>query len=90
MSDVAHRLLELIKDFDYYSISAPRPPEERITLESTFVSLGYDSLDMVELTMELEDALEIELQDEIEGALRVGDLLNNPKILAALELRSID
>ena len=35
--------------------------KEEITRESTFESLGIDSLDAVELVMELEDKLEIQL-----------------------------
>ena len=35
--------------------------KEEITRESTFESLGIDSLDAVELVMELEEKLEIQL-----------------------------
>lgn len=50
-----------------------KDPEE-ITLESTFKDLGIDSLDMVEMVMELEDKLdkEIELEEKIET---VGELV---------------
>lgn len=47
---------------------------EEITMDSTFKDLGIDSLDMVEMVMELEDKLdkEIELADKIET---VGELV---------------
>ncbi|MCR5264835.1 MAG: acyl carrier protein [Clostridiales bacterium] len=50
-------------------------PIENITLESTFEELGIDSLDSVDLVMELEDALdvEIELDQKLE---KVGDLVS--------------
>ena len=48
--------------------------KNEITLESSFKDLGIDSLDMVEMVMELEDKLdkEIELSDKIET---VGELV---------------
>ncbi len=48
--------------------------KSEITLESSFKDLGIDSLDMVEMVMELEDKLdkEIELSDKIET---VGELV---------------
>ncbi len=50
-------------------------PIEKITLESTFEDLGIDSLDSVDLVMDLEDALgvEIELDQKVET---VGDLVS--------------
>ena len=50
-------------------------PFENIKLESTFEELGIDSLDSVDLVMELEDALdiEIELDQKVET---VGDLVS--------------
>ena len=47
---------------------------EEITMDSTFKDLGIDSLDIVEMVMELEDKLdkEIELADKIET---VGELV---------------
>ncbi|MEE0434463.1 MAG: acyl carrier protein [Peptococcaceae bacterium] len=46
-----------------------------ITMESTFHDLGIDSLDTVDLLMELEDKLDlsIELDEKVET---VGDLVN--------------
>ena len=50
-------------------------PVEEIALESTFEDLGIDSLDSVELVMELENELgiEIELDKKVET---VGDLVD--------------
>lgn len=47
---------------------------ETITVESTFESLGIDSLDMAELTCTLEEELDIEF-GEPEGLTTVGDLV---------------
>ncbi len=45
----------------------------QITRETTFESLGIDSLDTVEMVMKLEEDLGVEI--ELEGALKtVGDL----------------
>ncbi len=50
-------------------------PAEEITRETTFESLGVDSLDMVEMVMDLEQELGIEL--EIEEKLNtVGELVD--------------
>ena len=45
-----------------------------ITLESTFEGLGLDSLDMVELIMKLEDALDVQLEMS-EDLKTVGDVV---------------
>ena len=45
-----------------------------VSEESTFDSLGVDSLDMVELICELEDRLDIEF-GEPEGLATVGDVI---------------
>ena len=46
---------------------------EKITRETTFESLGIDSLDTVEMVMKLEEDLGVEI--ELEGSLKtVGDL----------------
>ena len=49
-------------------------PVEEITLESTFADLGIDSLDSVELLMEMEDELNasLELDEKVET---VGELV---------------
>ncbi len=47
---------------------------ETVTAESTFESLGIDSLDMAELTCTLEEGLDIDL-GEPEGLATIGDLV---------------
>ena len=47
---------------------------ESVTEESTFESLGIDSLDLVELVCNLEDALAIDF-GEPEGLMNVGDVI---------------
>ena len=47
---------------------------ETVTAESTFESLGIDSLDMAELTCTLEEEMDIDL-GEPEGLATVGDLV---------------
>lgn len=48
---------------------------ETVTAESTFESLGIDSLDMAELTCTLEEELDIDL-GEPEGLVTIGDLVS--------------
>lgn len=48
---------------------------ETVTEESTFESLGVDSLDMAELTCTLEEELDIDF-GEPEGLSTVGDLVS--------------
>lgn len=47
---------------------------EEIKMESTFEELGLDSLDMVELIMKLEDALDVQLEMS-EDLKTVGDVV---------------
>ena len=49
-------------------------PEEKVTEDATFESLGIDSLDMAELTCTLEEELDIEF-GEPEGLTTIGDLV---------------
>ena len=49
-------------------------PAEEITRETTFEGLGIDSLDMVELICDLEEACEVDF-GEPEGLVTVGDLV---------------
>ncbi len=39
-------------------------PQENITIDSTFKDLGADSLDIVEMIMNFEEAFGIEIKDE--------------------------
>ena len=61
------------KIVDYASRQLEIPAEE-ITRDTTFESLGVDSLDTVEMVMDLEDELgiELELEDKIST---VGELV---------------
>ena len=49
-------------------------PAEQITMETTFESLGIDSLDMVEMVMELEEELGVDLEME-EKVATIGELV---------------
>ena len=51
---------------------------ESITSDTTFEELGADSLDIVELSMEVEEAFGLESMDEddLSGIASVGDLVN--------------
>ena len=49
-------------------------PEEQITMDTTFETLGIDSLDMVEMLMELEEDLGVELEME-EKVSTIGELV---------------
>lgn len=40
-------------------------PREQVTEESTLESLGADSLDRVEIIMDVEEALDIDIDDEV-------------------------
>ncbi|MCW6652611.1 acyl carrier protein [Aerococcaceae bacterium NML191292] len=49
-------------------------PSEKVTEQMTFEDLGADSLDVVELVMELEDRFNVQFEDEkIEQLSNVGD-----------------
>ena len=62
---VFEKVAQEIADYKEINVS-------EITLESTFEGLGLDSLDMVELIMKLEDALDVQLEMS-EDLKRVGD-----------------
>lgn len=64
-------ILATIKDIVSSNLEIPA---ESVTVESTFDSLGVDSLDMAELSCELEDRLDIDLGDP-EGISTVGELV---------------
>ncbi len=56
--------------------------ESEITLETSFSDLGIDSLDIVEMSMDLEDAFGIELEVD-EKLATVGDLVKKIEELKA-------
>ncbi|RAK23338.1 acyl carrier protein [Anoxybacillus vitaminiphilus] len=71
MSDVLERVTKIIVD-------RLGVEESQVTLEASFKDdLGADSLDVVELVMELEDEFDMEISDEeAEKIVTVGDAVN--------------
>jgi acyl carrier protein len=49
-------------------------PQDELTMDTTFESLGIDSLDTVEMVMELEEVLGVELELE-EKVNTIGELV---------------
>lgn len=49
--------------------------QEEVTMEKSFTDLGIDSLDLVELVMQLEEEFDITI-DEAESLETVGDVVN--------------
>ena len=49
-------------------------PQDELTMDTTFESLGIDSLDTVEMVMELEEVLGVELELE-EKVSTIGELV---------------
>lgn len=59
----------LVEDFDI--------PAEEITPDATFEALGLDSLDVVDLTLAVEERTGVKLEDEeLEDVRTVGDAVN--------------
>jgi acyl carrier protein len=55
-------------------------PEDDISPDATFEALGLDSLDVVELTLVLEEKTGVKLEDEeLEDVRTVGDAINKVK-----------
>ena len=55
-------------------------PEDDITRDATFEALGLDSLDVVELTLVLEEKTGVKLEDEeLEDVRTVGDAIDKVK-----------
>ncbi|MBA2874024.1 acyl carrier protein [Thermaerobacillus caldiproteolyticus] len=71
MTDVLERVTKIIVD-------RLGVEESQVTLEASFKDdLGADSLDVVELVMELEDEFNMEISDEeAEKIVTVGDAVN--------------
>lgn len=70
MTDIAERVRNIVAE--RLNVS----PEE-ITLETTFEDLGADSLDVMDLIMELEQEFDIEIPDEdAENIRTIEDTIN--------------
>jgi len=71
MADTIERITKII--VDRLSVE-----ESKVTLEASFKDdLGADSLDVVELVMELEDEFDLEISDDdAEKIATVGDVVN--------------
>ncbi len=71
MSDVVERVKKIVVD-------RLGVDESEVTLEASFKDdLGADSLDVVELVMELEDEFDLEISDEdAEKVTTVGEVVN--------------
>lgn len=71
MSDILDRVKKIVVD-------RLGVEEEKVTLEASFKDdLGADSLDVVELVMELEDEFDLEISDEdAEKITSVGEVVN--------------
>ncbi len=67
-------IFEKLKEIicDYFKIE-----EEEFTLEASFLmDFGFDDLDMVDLSMDVEDVFEVEVtEEELEKIKTVGDLV---------------
>ncbi len=51
-------------------------PEDEVTMTTSFQDLNFDSLDLVELVMDIEDNFNIEVQDEdFEKFNTIGDVV---------------
>ena len=67
---------DLLETFRTTLAAAFSVPPYEITPDATFEALGLDSLDVVELTLVLEDKVGVKLGDEdLEGVRTVGDAI---------------
>ncbi len=75
MSTEKQSIEERLKEIIIKQLDANKKP---VTLESSFINdLGADSLDIVELVMEFEDAFDMNIPDEdAEKIQTVGDAVN--------------
>jgi acyl carrier protein len=69
-SEIAHRCIEIIA-------KSKRLPDDAVTRGTTFVELGMDSLDKINISFEVEEAFHISIPDEALGSLNtVGDVID--------------
>ena len=68
MSEIAERITEIVSE-------KMDKPKDSITLEMSFINdLGCDSLDTVELMMDIEDAFDLSIpEEEAEKIVTIGD-----------------
>lgn len=67
-------LFEKVKTIicDYFELD-----EDEVTPATTFAEIGADSLDMVDIAMDIEDNFSVEVTEEaLEGFLTVADVVN--------------
>ena len=77
MDDIATRCIDIIA-------KSKGIPADSITLASTFDELNIDSLDKVNISVEVEETVSIEIPDEALGTLHtVADMVNGVTKLTA-------
>ena len=72
-------MLEITKDVITEVLSLKNSERDKITMDTSLKeNLGADSLDIVDITLELEDRIEVEIPDEVYKEFKtVGDIVNN-------------
>lgn len=71
-------MLEITKDVITEVLSLKNSERDKITMDTSLKeNLGADSLDIVDITLELEDRIEVEIPDEVYKEFKtVGDIVN--------------
>ena len=71
-------MLEITKDDITEVLSLKNSERDKITMDTSLKeNLGADSLDIVDITLELEDRIEVEIPDEVYKEFKtVGDIVN--------------
>jgi acyl carrier protein len=69
MSDTYEKILVILEDYFQFN-------KKDITPESTFDDIGFDSLDIVEMAMDVEDEFDIRVTEEqFESCKTIGDVV---------------
>ena len=69
VKELAERVIGIIR-------KSAEKPEENITLETTFEELGFDSVDAVTVTFDIEDEFGIEIADQgLIGVKNIGQIV---------------